>query len=136
DRDGALVARDGALGAAPRRGHRERADEGERVEHAPPVRELLDARAERALIDVEPCLLAYGEGHGVAEAALAKAERVDRRVAADDAAPRVEALELRDVRRRAIDDRARAEGARDLVEDHALAELDAERAELDGHHVG
>ena len=79
-----------------------------------PARELLDARPERALVEVEARLLPEREGDDVAQAALGEAERVDaRRRRARRRSAGLEALELGGARRGAIDDGARRErGAR------------------------
>ena len=97
----AVVDGDDLRGPAARRGHRERADEAVGVEHALASRELLDARAKSALVEVEARLLADLEREPVGEAALFDHERSDR-VPANDSRPRLEPFGLRGRARRSM----------------------------------
>src|SRR5438132_1690626 len=81
--------------------------------------ELRCARPERALVEVKAGLLAEGERDLVAQASLGEAEALDRHVAAHHAGTRLEALELGDRGRGAVDDRARHERRDERVEDDA-----------------
>src|SRR5690606_4253978 len=77
DRRGAVEGED-LLGAAARRGQRERADVAVKVEHALSLGELLDERAVVPLIEVEAGLFAEARRNGVLKAPLPEAQSLDR----------------------------------------------------------
>ncbi len=120
-------------GAAARGPERDSADVTERVEHAAVARELFDARAQRALVEIEASLLSELEWNAKGEAALAKRKCVECCVAADYARARLEALALGGALRRAIDDRLRLE-LRERFENGGFALLEPERSDLDAQH--
>src|SRR5690606_26371376 len=65
-------------GSSARRGHPEAPDEAVGVEHAPPAGELLDAGAQRPLIEIVPRLLSEPERNRPSQAALFELERFER----------------------------------------------------------
>ena len=135
DRRGALVDGDDLARPAARRGDREGAHEGVRVEHALAARELLDARAERALVEVE----ARSSGRaraGCESAGRARRTRAPRgsrpgRRRRRGSKPSILAVCVA----RSVDDGPRREDRRERLEDQRLAPLHADGPELDREHV-
>ena len=129
ERDRALVDRDHLGGASARGSHGKRADVAVGIEHAPALGELLDAPAHRSLIEVKAGLLRERERKLVVRPRSWNEERGWPRRRARTGA-RWKVLALRREGTRAIDDRARRENLAKRFENHGLAPLHSDGAEL------